>query len=97
MRSSLKRAWSSSTSRATRGISVRLFDLVIVTRTQLSSACDGDTKSEIVIPLTVSINGEKRTIGVFDLDSTVNGTFDDEDLRGLTRIVEIVAGGSDWA
>jgi L-methionine (R)-S-oxide reductase len=60
-------------------------------------ACDGDTKSEIVIPLTVTINGERRTIGVFDLDSTLNSTFDDDDLAGLTRIVEIVAGGSDWA
>jgi putative methionine-R-sulfoxide reductase with GAF domain len=47
--------------------------------------------------LTVKINGESRTIGVFDLDSTVNSTFDEDDLAGLTRIVEIVAGGSDWA
>lgn len=61
------------------------------------TACDGDTKSEIVIPLTVNINGQRRTIGVFDLDSTNLATFDDEDLKGLTRIVEIVAEGSDWS
>jgi L-methionine (R)-S-oxide reductase len=63
----------------------------------LMLACDGDTKSEIVIPLTVSINGSPRTIGVFDLDSTVLSTFDDDDLQGLTRIVDIVAAGSDWS
>ena len=63
----------------------------------LTAACDGDTKSEIVIPLTVSIHGEPRTIGVFDLDSTVLSTFDDDDLQGLTRIVDIVAAGSDWS
>ncbi|KAK1925632.1 GAF domain-like protein [Papiliotrema laurentii] len=59
-------------------------------------ACDGDTKSEVVIPLTVSVNGAAQTIGVFDLDSTNLSTFDEDDLRGLTRIVEIVAAGSDW-
>lgn len=60
-------------------------------------ACDGDTKSEIVIPLIVNINGQRKTIGVFDLDSTKLATFDDDDLAGLSRIVDIVAEGSDWS
>lgn len=37
-----------------------------------------------------------RTIGVLDLDSTVIGTFDDEDLKGLERVVEIIAEASMW-
>lgn len=35
--------------------------------------------------------GELKTLGVLDLDSTVLATFDEEDLKGLTRVVEILA------
>lgn len=41
-------------------------------------------------------DGQSRTIGVLDLDSTKLATFDDEDLKGLQGIVELVAKASDW-
>jgi L-methionine (R)-S-oxide reductase len=64
-------------------------------------ACDGETKSEIVIPLVVPTgttggNADFRVIGVFDLDSTVIGTFDNDDLEGLKGILKILALGCDW-
>lgn len=47
-------------------------------------ACDARSLSEIVLPV-VNSNGD--LIAVFDVDSEAVGTFDDEDERGLTRIL----------
>lgn len=60
-------------------------------------ACDGDTKSEVVLPLRASINGQTVVLGVFDLDSTALRTFNEEDRQGLERIVQIVADASEWS
>ncbi|OCF37295.1 GAF domain-containing protein [Kwoniella heveanensis BCC8398] len=57
-------------------------------------ACDGETKSEIVLPL---LNTEGSVIGVLDLDSTSLGTFGEEDMKGLERIVGILKEGCDWS
>ena len=57
-------------------------------------ACDGETESEIVVPLRIPTSSEP--VGVLDLDSTVLDTFDDEDLRGLERIAEILGDACDW-
>lgn len=48
-------------------------------------ACDGASRSEIVIPL---ITGD-TVRGVLDIDSPSLGRFDETDLRGLTRLVEV--------
>ncbi|RSH90854.1 hypothetical protein EHS25_010030 [Saitozyma podzolica] len=56
-------------------------------------ACDGDTRSEIVLPLRTSSG---RVIGVLDLDSTRLATFGGDDLEGLSRVVDILARGCDW-
>ncbi|GFZ50593.1 hypothetical protein JCM24511_08351, partial [Saitozyma sp. JCM 24511] len=56
-------------------------------------ACDGDTRSEIVLPLRDSSG---RVIGVLDLDSTRLATFGGDDLEGLSRVVDILARGCDW-
>lgn len=61
------------------------------------AACDGDTKSEIVLPLRLNTPSGLATVGVLDLDSTVLNTFDDDDLAGLERVVQILAAASDWA
>lgn len=51
-------------------------------------ACDGLTNSEIVVPL----RDKKGTVvGVLDLDSTVKGTFDEDDREGLERIAALLA------
>ncbi|WVQ96314.1 hypothetical protein IAU59_003418 [Kwoniella sp. CBS 9459] len=57
-------------------------------------ACDGETKSEIVVPL---LDGQGRVIGVLDLDSTALGSFGKDDKDGLERIVRILTDGCDWS
>ncbi|KIR58465.1 GAF domain-containing protein [Cryptococcus bacillisporus CA1873] len=56
-------------------------------------ACDGDTKSEIVVPLR---NRGGKVIGVLDLDSTQLATYDEEDKKGLERVADILTKGCDW-
>jgi GAF domain-containing protein len=48
-------------------------------------ACDSASNSEIVVPV---VRGD-RLIGVLDLDSPVPGRFDEEDARGLGRLVQV--------
>lgn len=47
-------------------------------------ACDGDSQSEIVVP--IHRNGE--VIGVLDIDSPVLNRFDDADREGLTALAQ---------
>lgn len=56
-------------------------------------ACDGETKSEIVIPLVLE-SGE--AVGVLDLDCLALNGFDDQDKQGLERIARLIVGSSDW-
>jgi GAF domain-containing protein len=48
-------------------------------------ACDAASNSEVVVP----ILRDDRLIGVLDLDSPHRGRFDDEDARGLERLVAV--------
>ena len=48
-------------------------------------ACDGASRSEIVVPLVV----DGRLVGVLDLDSPVPGRFDSEDQAGLELLVGV--------
>jgi L-methionine (R)-S-oxide reductase len=65
-------------------------------------ACDGDTRSEIVLPMKLRRRNpdtgedEEIMLGVMDLDSTVLGAFDDEDTKGLERIVQTVVLSCTW-
>lgn len=56
-------------------------------------ACDGETKSEVVIPLVIG-NGE--TIGVLDLDCLALNGFTDQDKEGLEKIAKLIVDSSDW-
>jgi L-methionine (R)-S-oxide reductase len=56
-------------------------------------ACDGETKSEIVIPLVLK-TGE--AIGVLDLDCLALNGFSDEDKEGLEKIARLISDSSDW-
>ena len=62
------------------------------------TACDGETKSEIVIPLNVPATSASpaRTVGVLDLDSVVHGTFDDDDRQGLEKIAALIVKSCVW-
>ena len=50
-------------------------------------ACDSDTNSELVVP--VKRNG--TVIAVIDLDSPQRARFDEEDLRGIEELADIIA------
>lgn len=49
-------------------------------------ACDSASNSEVVVPIVLN---EGRLLGVLDLDSPRPGRFDDEDARGLERLVAV--------
>jgi GAF domain-containing protein len=52
-------------------------------------ACDGRSASEIVVPV---YGRDGRLLAVFDVDSDRRGAFDDDDRRGLERILGWFAG-----
>ena len=47
-------------------------------------ACDARSRSEIVVPI---LDSDGRLLGVLDIDADIPSAFDDEDGRGLERIV----------
>lgn len=55
-------------------------------------ACDGDTRSEIVVPMVK----EGRLIGVLDIDSPIAARFEQEDQEALERIVSTLLAASDF-
>jgi L-methionine (R)-S-oxide reductase len=55
-------------------------------------ACDGETRSEIVLPIVV----DGHAIGVLDLDCLARGGFSEEDRAGLESIVKIIVDSCDW-
>ena len=55
-------------------------------------ACDAASRSEIVVPLVRNSD----VIGVLDLDSPLQGRFDQEDQAGLERLAAILLEGSDF-
>lgn len=48
-------------------------------------ACDANSRSEIVVPLTI----RQRLLGVLDLDSPRVGRFDDADRRGIEKLAAV--------
>jgi L-methionine (R)-S-oxide reductase len=54
--------------------------------------CDSESESEVVVPI---VKQEVLT-GVLDLDSPRQNRFDDEDGRGLNRLVEIFINSSEF-
>ena len=59
-------------------------------------ACDGETKSEIVVPLIYSRLSESVVLGVLDLDCLAVNAFNKEDKEGLERIAQLVVKSCDW-
>mgnify|MGYP005988871119 CR=1 FL=1 len=47
-------------------------------------ACDSESESEIVLPIVV----DGQLMGVLDIDSPVNGRFDDEDQAGIEGLLK---------
>lgn len=63
-------------------------------------ACDGDSRSEIVVPITVEVihDGrlEKKVVAIIDVDCAVPGGFDADDRRWLEALAEALGRGCDW-
>ncbi|KAK4031393.1 GAF domain-like protein [Parachaetomium inaequale] len=59
-------------------------------------ACDGDSRSEIVVPIVVGEGEEKRVVGIIDVDCAVVGGFDEVDRVWLERLAEVIAAACDW-
>lgn len=55
-------------------------------------ACDGETKSEIVLPITV----DGANVGVLDLDCEIEGAWDEDDKAGLEEVVRIFVRNCEW-
>lgn len=60
-------------------------------------ACDGDTNSEVVIPMMVdNANGIKELKGVLDIDSPLANRFDQDDADGLTVLLNVLIAKTDF-
>ena len=55
-------------------------------------ACDGASRSEIVVPIVV----DGRAVGVIDVDCAVVDGFDEVDKQGLESLAQLLAAGCDW-
>ena len=59
-------------------------------------ACDGETKSELVIPVFEDGSEDKECVGVLDLDCLALGGFEESDQKGLERIARLVGSRCGW-
>lgn len=50
-------------------------------------ACDGDSRSEIVVPL---IDKDGNLVGVLDIDSPILNRFSEEDTKGLEQLASTI-------
>lgn len=57
-------------------------------------ACDGETRSEIVVPILDESTNE--ILGVIDIDCEMLEGFDEEDQRGLEALAQVLAKSCDW-
>jgi L-methionine (R)-S-oxide reductase len=55
-------------------------------------ACDGESRSEIVVPIV----REGRVVGVIDVDCAEYGLFDQVDRENLEKLAEVLGKGCDW-
>lgn len=60
-------------------------------------ACDGDSRSEIVVPITVEgPAGERKVVAIIDVDCTVKDGFDEVDREWLEKFAELIGKSCDW-
>ena len=55
-------------------------------------ACDGDTDSEIVLPIII----RSQVVAVMDLDSPIKNRFDEDDARNLAILVDMLIKACEW-
>lgn len=60
-------------------------------------ACDGETKSEIVLPLVYEVRDNSPIVlGVLDLDCLAMNGFGEEDREGLEKIAKLIVNSCNW-
>jgi len=59
-------------------------------------ACDGETKSEIVLPLIVKRGEKGIAVGVMDLDCLALKGFNEDDAEGLKQVIALIVQSCDW-
>ncbi|ORY68801.1 GAF domain nucleotide-binding protein [Pseudomassariella vexata] len=61
-------------------------------------ACDGDSRSEIVVPIVVSQEGtgEKKLVAIIDIDCAVLDGFDEVDRVYLEKLGGLIGRSCDW-
>lgn len=59
-------------------------------------ACDGDSRSEIVVPIVVKNGAESKLVAIIDIDCAVEDGFDQVDQQYLERLAAILAEACDW-
>lgn len=56
-------------------------------------ACDGDSKSEIVVPI---LGRENQTVAIIDVDCAELGGFDEVDQKFLEELAGLLGRSCDW-
>lgn len=59
-------------------------------------ACDGDSKSEIVVPIVIEEEGSKKLVAIIDIDCVELEGFDEVDKKNLEKLAELLGRSCDW-
>ncbi|RYO83252.1 hypothetical protein DL764_009480 [Monosporascus ibericus] len=59
-------------------------------------ACDGDSKSEIVVPIVVGEGGARKLVAIIDIDCAELNGFDVVDKKYLEDLADLLAKRCDW-
>ncbi|KAI5860121.1 GAF domain-like protein [Durotheca rogersii] len=59
-------------------------------------ACDGDSRSEIVVPVVVVAGAAAKLVAIIDVDCADLAGFDDVDKAYLERLADLLARSCDW-
>ncbi|RYP19186.1 hypothetical protein DL765_003501 [Monosporascus sp. GIB2] len=59
-------------------------------------ACDGDSKSEIVVPVVVSEGDVRKLVAIIDIDCAELNGFDKVDKKYLEDLADLLAKSCDW-
>ncbi|KAI9900262.1 hypothetical protein N3K66_004524 [Trichothecium roseum] len=61
-------------------------------------ACDGDSRSEVVVPIVASRDGgqTKEVVAIIDIDCAVIDGFDEVDKQNLEQLADLLGRSCDW-
>ncbi|KAI0540441.1 GAF domain-like protein [Xylaria digitata] len=59
-------------------------------------ACDGDSKSEIVVPIIAGEGDARKVVAIIDIDCADLNGFDEVDKKYLEKLSELLARSCDW-